>query len=50
VQDSVWVAVEVPDQAGDEVADFGDGQLGQLAAERRDPLFSPLAAARVTVR
>jgi hypothetical protein len=50
VQDSVWLAVAVPDQAGDQAADLGDRQFGQLAAQIGNPPFSPLVAARVTVR
>ena len=50
VQDLVRVAVEMPDQVGDEVADLGDRELDQLAVEIADPLFSPSVAARVTVR
>jgi hypothetical protein len=42
--------VMAPDQAGDEVPDLRDRELGQLATEIGDPLFSPLVAARVTVR
>jgi hypothetical protein len=50
VQDLVRVAVEMPDQVCDEVADLGDRELDQLAVEIADPLFSPSVAARVTVR
>jgi hypothetical protein len=44
------VAVEMPGQTGDEVADLGDREFDQLAAQVGDPPFSPLMAARVTVR
>jgi hypothetical protein len=50
VQDLARMLIEVPDQAGDQVANLGDRELGQLAAQIGDPLFSPLMAARVTVR
>jgi hypothetical protein len=50
VQELIRVGVEVPDQVGDEVADLGNRELGQLATEIGEPLFSPLVAARVTVR
>jgi hypothetical protein len=50
VQDLARMLIEVPDQAGDQVANLGDRELGQLAAQVGDPLFSPLMAARVTVR
>jgi hypothetical protein len=50
VQDLVRVGGAVPDQADDQMADLGDGQLGQLAVQIADPFFSPWAAARVTVR
>lgn len=46
----VVVAVGVvPDEAGEQAADFGDGERDQLAGRCRCPPFAP-AAARVTVR
>ena len=50
VQDLARVVVVVPDQAGDEVADLGNRELAQLAVQVGEPPFSPLVAARVTVR
>ena len=50
VQDLVRFVVLVPDEADDEVADLGEGKLGQLASQVPGPPFSPLVAARVTVR